>query len=143
MKIESVIFGELEINEDTIITFKGGIPGFSEEKYVIIEDEENKVFFWIQSIENPIVVLPLINARFFVEEYVPIINNPLFSETSEEDMAIYNIVKVTDNIEELTVNLKGPIVIDTKEKKGMQVVSDGDFSVKHQLFTGKSKKEAN
>ncbi|MCL2611569.1 MAG: flagellar assembly protein FliW [Defluviitaleaceae bacterium] len=139
MKIESVIFGELEINDETIITFKGGIPGFSEEKYVIIEDEENKVFFWLQAIDNPIVALPLINASFFVKGYSPSINAELFSETKEEDLVIYNIVTVPENIKEMTANLKGPIVIDTKARYGMQVVAEGDFQVKHKLFKEEGK----
>ena len=140
MKIESVIFGELEINIETIIKFRGGIPGFNEEDYVIIEDEGNNVFFWLQSIENPIVSLPLINAAFFVKDYKPILNSELFNETKEEDLAIYNIVKVSENIEEMTVNLKGPIVIDTKEKKGMQVISEGNYSSAYKLFEKKGEK---
>ena len=134
MKIKSVIFGELEIKEETIITFKGGIPGFPEEKYVIIEDEENKVFFWLQSIENPIVALPLINASFFIKDYNPIIKNQLFSETKKENLAIYNIVTIPENIKEMTTNLKGPIIIDTSTMFGMQVACEGDFEVKHKLF---------
>ena len=134
MKIDSAIFGEIEINKETIIKFRGGIPGFSEEDYVIIEDEGNNVFFWLQSVENPIVSLPLINAAFFVKDYKPIINSELFNETKEEDLAIYNIVKVSEDIKNMTVNLKGPIVIDTKEKKGMQVISEGNYKAAHKLF---------
>ena len=55
MKLHTKNFGLLEIEEEKIIAFPEGIPGFEEEKeFVIInnEDEENP-FCWLQSVNNP------------------------------------------------------------------------------------------
>lgn len=46
MNIKTTRFGEIEINDDKIIEFEQGIPGFDEEKqFVIIPYDEKKSIF--------------------------------------------------------------------------------------------------
>ena len=55
MQLKTVNFGEIEINEEDVIIFPEGIPGFEDsKKYVLIGNESNEaVFFWLQSVDAP------------------------------------------------------------------------------------------
>ena len=52
MQLETAHFGVIEFNEDDIIIFPEGIPGFEEtKKYILMGNETNEaVFFWLQSV---------------------------------------------------------------------------------------------
>ena len=53
MKLETKLFGEIEIDESRIITFTDGIIGFPDMKrFLLIHDEESDNHFisWLQSI---------------------------------------------------------------------------------------------
>ena len=56
MKVQTKIFGEIEIGDDKIITFPGGIIGFPEmTKFTLLFDEEKKPasIHWLQSLDEP------------------------------------------------------------------------------------------
>ncbi|MSS43319.1 flagellar assembly protein FliW [Anaerosalibacter bizertensis] len=145
MKLNTRNFGEIEIDESSIINFPNGIPGFEKEKrYIIINnpDKENP-FQWLQSVDNQDLAFVVINP-FFVKVDYDIVLPESAIETlkikDEEDVALYTIVVIPENIEEMTTNLSGPIVVNVKEKLGKQIVlDDSRYSTKHYIF----KKELN
>ena len=57
MKINTKIFGEIEISEDKIVTFRNGIIGFPElRRFALLHDEErgtNAGIRFLQSLEEP------------------------------------------------------------------------------------------
>ena len=57
MKIHTKVFGEIEIDEAKIITFKNGIIGFPElKKFALLHDEERGTgagIRFLQSLEEP------------------------------------------------------------------------------------------
>ena len=72
MKIRTTRFGELEIADNSVITFNKGIPGFEEsKKYVLIPaDEKGQTpFFFLQSIDREEVNFFLVDPFSFFEEY--------------------------------------------------------------------------
>ncbi|WP_154484004.1 flagellar assembly protein FliW [Anaerosalibacter bizertensis] len=145
VKLNTRNFGEIEIDESSIINFPNGIPGFEKEKrYIIINnpDKENP-FQWLQSVDNQDLAFVVINP-FFVKVDYDIVLPESAIETlkikDEEDVALYTIVVIPENIEEMTTNLSGPIVVNVKEKLGKQIVlDDSRYSTKHYIF----KKELN
>ena len=61
MKINTRVFGEVDIEESKILTFPGGIVGFPDmEKFTLIHDEEkgNKSIKWMQSLDEPAFAMP-------------------------------------------------------------------------------------
>ncbi len=54
----------------------------------------------------------------------------------EKDVAIYSIVVVPEDMEKMTTNLSGPIVINAEKKLGKQVILDDDrYTTKHYVFS--------
>ena len=58
---------------------------------------------------------------------------------NKEDVATFGILTVKDPFDQTTINLNGPIIINTKEKLGKQIVlNDGNYHTKHLLFPQKT-----
>ncbi len=70
MKINTRKFGELEIDEDKILTMPAGLPGFPGfEQFVLFEDKNAAPFCWFQSIESPSLSLVVMNPVVFKPDY--------------------------------------------------------------------------
>ena len=140
MKLHARSFGEIEINEEDILTFPDGIPGFEESKrYIIINnpDEENP-FDWLQSVDNGDLAFVIINPFFVKPDYDIIIPESALKKLKikdESDVSLYSIVVVPEKIEDMTVNLTGPIVINVRERLGKQIILDDNrYTTKHYIF---------
>ena len=140
MKLHTKNFGLLEIEEEKIIAFPEGIPGFEEEKeFVIInnEDEENP-FCWLQSVNNPDLAFVIINPFLIFSDYtidLPEAVQEKLKIEDEKDVAVYSIVVVPKDLKKMTVNLLGPIIINVRERLGKQVILDDPrYSTKHYIF---------
>jgi len=140
MKVVTKHFGELDIDEEKIIKFPEGLPGFEDEKEFIIinnEDEENP-FQWLQSVRNPNLAFVIINPFQIFPDYDIIIPKTVQEKLrieDEKDVAVYSIVVVPKDIKKMTVNLLGPLVINVKYKVGKQVIlDDSRYSTKHYIF---------
>ena len=140
MKLNTKNFGEIEIDKEKIILFPEGILGFEEEKQFIIinnEDEENP-FQWLQSVSNPDLAFVIINTFFVYPNYdivIPETAQNKLKIKDEKDIIIYSIVVVPEDMEKMTTNLLGPIIINIHEKIGKQIVLDDNrYSTKHYIF---------
>lgn len=140
MKLNTKNFGEIEIDKEKIILFPEGILGFEEEKQFIIinsEDEENP-FQWLQSVSNPDLAFVIINPFFVYPNYdivIPETAQNKLKIKDEKDIIIYSIVVVPEDMEKMTANLLGPIIINIHEKIGKQIVLDDNrYSTKHYIF---------
>jgi flagellar assembly factor FliW len=142
MKILTEQLGELEINEENIINFEHGLPGFlSLRSFVIINpdlDAKEGMFSYLQSVDKHDVCFVLMNAQQFISGYEPLVDEEVLTDLGDfedEDLLVYNIVNIPQNIKEMTVNLKAPVIISSSTKKGKQVVAlNEDYLVKHKVF---------
>lgn len=140
MKIETTNFGEIEIVEEKIIQFQEGLPAFEDEKeFVIIlnEDEENP-FHWLQSIKSPNLSFVILNPFEIFKDYDLLLPETAINKLKiekQEDIIIYTMVVVPDDMTKMTTNLLGPIVINTKGKLGKQVIlEETKYNTKHLIF---------
>jgi len=143
MKINTSQFGELEINEDDIINFQYGIPGFKGlTRYALLNQEDDEVFSYLQSVDNPEVSFILMHVTAVIPDYSPIVDKGYIEDLGafkDEDLLMYNIANIPDNIKEMTVNLRAPIIINPLTGKGKQVVANNEeYAVKHKLFDNSS-----
>ena len=143
MKINTEIFGEMEIDKEKIITFSEGLLAFEEEKeFVIINTDDKAQFSWLQSINTPELAFVIMNPFFAFPDYEIIIPKRIQKKLKieeEKDVAIYSIVVIPEDMEKMTTNLLGPIIINIKEKLGKQIILDDDrYTTKHFIFQQKS-----
>ncbi len=141
MKINTKHFGEVEIDEERIVVFEQGIFGFEESKRFVMlyEDEDTKNgLCWMQSVDDEGLSLPVINPMFWFPDYSPEVADEQIARIGalkEEDLNLFSVVVITDNLESMTTNLKAPIVVNIQTKKGMQViVANEEYEIKHNLY---------
>ncbi len=128
MKIKTRFFGEIEINENKLIFFEEGLPGFPQlKKFLFMTDEdENSPFCWLQSIEDLDIVFTLFDIYSIMEDYNPMVSSDIINcigEFKEGDILIYTIANIPEDIKKISVNLKAPIVININNNKAKQIIS--------------------
>lgn len=126
MKLSTTRFGEIEIQEDSILSFPFGIPGFPSLKRFVVIDYKDPIK-WLHSVEDPdiafIITVPFVlfpeysfTIKDDVEEFLGI------KEAS--DVVIFAILSVSDN--NLMANLKAPLVVNISNKKAVQILLEDD-----------------
>ncbi len=150
MKIKSKNFGEIEFPEEAILEFPEGIIGYPDYKrFIIIEDKKIEPFKYLQSVDNPDFALPVINPFLIRKDYLVVVLQEehqkigLKSLSQSEPWAALCVVVFNKDIKKSIVNLKAPILINTKEKKGIQVIIlTDDYDVEEPLFSSEVLKRA-
>ena len=144
MKANTRFFGEIEIEDDKIITIEKGMIGFPElKKFALIFNEEKgkeAKIMWLQSMEEEALAFPVMRPELVKEDYNPTVNDELFQtlgEMTPEDTYVLVTVTVPKDVKEASANLKAPIVINTATMKGCQIILEDDYQVKYKLNQNK------
>lgn len=140
MKVQTTRFGTLDIQDDQIVTLLEGMLGFSEAtRFALIEDDIGDPFRWMQSLEDPALAFVVVEPSRILPEYQFSVKKDKVKGLeikSVDDLLVYCIVTMAGNVLDVTVNLQGPIVINARNRTGIQMVlNDPQFSTRHPLFT--------
>ncbi|HOR84907.1 MAG TPA: flagellar assembly protein FliW [Bacillota bacterium] len=138
MKIKTKFCGEIECGEEDIISFEQGIPGFTHLcKFIIIPIQE-LIFSYMQSVEDEGICFIIIPPTFVDPKYdINISDETVKNLRAEkpEDLIVYAIVTLPDDISEMTANLRAPILINTKNNKAVQeVLEDERYNIRHKVL---------
>ncbi len=137
MIVDTSRFGQVEVNDERVITFAKGLLGFPRyTEFVLIQPSDDSYFFWLQSTQAPELAFVVTDPSLFVEDY----KVPIKSEQMEEigieqaeDAQVFVIVNKRGNL--LTGNLQGPLVVQTCKHIGEQLVlSDRRFDTRVPLM---------
>ena len=141
MEILTKAFGKITIDDEKIINLPKGIVGFPDlTEVALIHDEEKgtETIHWLQSIQEPGFAMPVMDPLLVCPEYNPEVDDELLShlgELNQEELLVLVTVTVPKDITKMTVNLKGPIVINAAERKATQVIVEGDqYQVKFPIY---------
>lgn len=142
MKVNTRLFGEIDIADDKIIEFPDGIIGFPDlTKFTLIydkdEDQKSRSLMYLQSMDEPQFAMPVVMPNDIFPDYNPTINDDLLEDIGDlTPTNTYVLVTITvpQNITKMTVNLKGPFVINTDTLKGVQLMVEDDVSVKEPVY---------
>ncbi|MGN1157632.1 MAG: flagellar assembly protein FliW [Agathobacter sp.] len=150
MKANTRMFGAIDIADDKIITMEKGMIGFPElTHFALIFDEEKKdkafKIMWLQSMDDGDIAFPVTDPICIKEDYAPSVNDEIIAPLGEmhaENTYLLVTVTVPKQIENFSVNLKAPIVINTDSNKGAQIITEDDYPVKYKIYDLlKAKKE--
>lgn len=136
MNIKTLRFGEIDLEQESIIFFIDGLLGFEDKKKWIIID--NGLLGWIQSIDDPDLAFVVANPFEFYEDYDFSVNNEdfdLLALDQKLDVVVLCIVSVPPKVENMTMNLLAPLVINSRKKVAKQVIlSNERYSVRHYVY---------
>lgn len=143
MKVNTRLFGEIEVDNDKIVRLDTGIVGFPDLKnFTLIYDNEKENgsktnIMWFQSLDEPQFAMPVLSPTTIRPDYNPHVEDELLAplgEITEENLFVLVTVKVPKNIEGMTINLKAPIIINTDTMKGGQIIVEDDEQVRFPIY---------
>jgi flagellar assembly factor FliW len=131
-------FGEVSIPDGKIITMPKPVLGFEHlKRYCIIERDDCEPFLWFQSIDDPGVAFMIVNPIVFCSDYRIEVNPRELDELKIGDVReveTYAIVTVPANPAEISINLQGPLIINTRNRLAKQLVLvNSSYRVRHLL----------
>lgn len=141
MQITTRVFGEITIDDEKIIHFPSGIIGFPDlQDFALIHDEEKgtDTIHWLQSLQEPAFAMPVMDPLLVRPDYNPEVDDELLKNIGElqpEELLVMVTVTVPKDIKQMTVNLKGPIVINAAQRLATQVIVEGEeYLVKFPIY---------
>ncbi|WP_042222451.1 flagellar assembly protein FliW [Oceanobacillus manasiensis] len=126
MKIPTKYLGEVEIDEQRLIHFASGIPGFIDEKhFILMELADNPAFQILQSVETKDVAFVVTSPHTVYPDYTIKLDDTIIESLqieSENDVLLFSIVTLKSPFQKSTLNLKSPLVINSRSKRGKQYI---------------------
>ena len=140
MKINTVRFGDIEIDENRIFEFVLPIIGFNElKKFIILDLNKDNFFKWLQSVEDPALAFPIVSVFSMDVDYsIDLPDNVVESLKIKdvESLLVMNVASIPQNNPQgTTINLLAPIVFNVEELLAGQVILSGSgYDISFPLF---------
>lgn len=138
IKITTRDFGEVEIDDSTVINIPGGILGFEKfTKYTLLSPLGEDTFpMWLQSVESPQPCFVVYDPMHIYPDYNFEITDEEQAQLKISEDAPYRVLTVAivpDDYKKTTINLRCPLVINTKENIAAQVILE-DYDFKYPVY---------
>lgn len=136
MIIETLSWGKLEVDEEQLYHFSKGLPGFDEETDFALIAMAETPFWYLQSLRDKGLSFLLGDPFAFYPSY----EFELPDDEAEEleiksDLIIRCIITLKEQVEQSTINLLAPIVLNPVERLGKQIVLHrAPYHTKHSLL---------
>jgi len=142
MIIATEHLGNIEYSENDILTFVHGIPGFEEEKqFILIPAEDIEFpFSYLQSVKSADLAFIVTDPFLFVENYDFELSSSdatalnVKNDGDLADISVLTIVTIPNDVDQTTINIMAPIVINHAAKVGRQVLLSEYSDTKFPLF---------
>ena len=144
IQVKTRDFGMLEMPLETIYKFPQGLYGFDSEKEFVLFSKpiDDISFLYLQSTEDQALCFFVFEPWDLFPDFNPLISREeleAMEVTSSEDLIFLSIAAIPSSVKDMTINLKSPIVINTKLQKGMQIIlQNADYEVRFHPFTASS-----
>ena len=139
MIIKSTRFGDIDVVDDGVLQFPHGVPGFTEEKvFVFLPYQPDSPFAFLQSLNDPDLTFVIVEPFTFFADYNFDIDSGITDELGichENPPRIFNVVRVPEKIDEMTVNLLAPIIVNWEKRIAIQyVLEKTSYPVRQRIF---------
>ena len=139
MKFETPRFGTIEVGEDKLLHFEHGLPGFPDcERFIVMDHDRETPLKWLQSVDQPEIAFLIVEPEQVLRSYEVEVPDPVLRVLGWEDggdpsdVAVFVILNVTD--EELTANLRAPVVVNLAKRRAFQLILDSpDIALRHPI----------
>ena len=144
-KINTVRFGELEIDEEKIVRCEEGLPAFEDEhEFLILPYESDSPYTFLQSAKTPELAFLLAIPFVFFPDYEFQLDDDVAKKLDiqgADDILLYVLLTIPGGrIADMTANLMAPLVINKRTFQGKQVVLEkSKYTTKHRLFKEEKK----
>ena len=139
MLIHTKDYDFVTVNDEDIIDFPEGVYAFeNSKKFVVLNTNSKAGIMQLQCAQEQTPRFIILDPFIFLEDYAPIVPADAMKKlkaASIDDVSIFVIAVIPENISAATVNLKSPVIINFKERLGMQVMlENADYPLRFRLF---------
>jgi len=139
MKIQSTRFGELEVAAEHILKFEQGIPGFpGETEFAFLPYGSDSPFAFLQSTTDADLAFLIVEPFSFLPEYTFELTDEWSDQigvSTDNPPQVFNIVSIKESLNQSTVNLLAPVVVNWRDRKAKQIILEKvEYTTKHLLF---------
>jgi flagellar assembly factor FliW len=133
-------FGELEVPADSVIEFPSGVIGFPHAtRYVMLEHKAP--FSWLHAIDDVNLAFVVVDGFEFGQQFdvKPPIGDKDTDFKEDDEYAILIIVTVRPDPRMTTANLKAPLFVNMRNRRGVQIIFDDPrYSTRFPLWSEES-----
>lgn len=125
IKLNTSRFGTLEVKEEKVIHFQSGLVGLPNLNRFILIDHKDTALKWLQAIDDPDIAFIVVSPTLIAAEYSLDLDKSVkqyIQLENEDDLAVLVTMRV--NGDDVIANFQGPLVINSRAMKGVQVVLD-------------------
>ncbi len=131
MRICNTKLGDVEFDNDRVITFAEGLPGFADaRRFVLLDVRPGSSYKWLLSLDRPELALVVADPFAFFPGYeAPLDDRELAALLYAENdvLAVLAVATIRGRRkEDTTFNLRAPIVVNMRTLAGRQVILKAD-----------------
>ena len=149
MDVNTRIFGQITISDEKIIDFPGGIVGFPDlTKFALVHDSEKtdgSSLSFLLSLDEPAFAMPVMDPHIVKPDYNPMVDDELLKEIgelNEENLLVLVSVNVPIDLNNISVNLQAPFVVNADTRKAVQVIVENEeYTTKFLIYDIIKKKD--
>ncbi|MFC5528962.1 flagellar assembly protein FliW [Cohnella yongneupensis] len=139
MNVHTKRFGEMDIQDQEVIRFEQGIPGFENlKRFALVEIQDHAPFSYLQCIDESEISFIVTNPFEFFPDFECELPDPVveaLNVSSSDQVVVRVIVSINGELEAATVNLVAPVIINHVSGLGKQVVlAKTSYTTRHALF---------
>jgi flagellar assembly factor FliW len=133
----STRFGEFTVPVESVIEIPSGIIGFPHaSRFVMLEHKHP--FSWLHSIDDPNLAFVVVDGFEFGQQFdvKPPVGDKDTDLRADDEFAILVVVTVRPDPRLTTANLKAPVFVNMRNRKGVQIiVDDARYSTRFPLWS--------
>lgn len=127
MTLETRHFGTIEVEDQDVVVFPEGLPGFDGSKRFTLlgKGDLDTSIFWLQSVDEPEIALVVVDPFAIYEDY--------YVDVDDEEVAVLQIqdqqhiltlcvMVIPEDVKQSRVNLRAPILINLQTSLGKQIL---------------------
>ena len=134
MHVQTTRFGSIDVDDNELVTFEDGLPGFPGTRHMTLigagelpgaaSGDGHHTLFWLQDTSEPDLAFLTIVPWTVYPDYDIEVDSATLDGADADDVSILTIVTVRreDGGVRLTSNLLAPIAIDVRRRIGHQLI---------------------
>ncbi|MEA2321099.1 MAG: flagellar assembly factor FliW [Solirubrobacteraceae bacterium] len=125
--LKSTRFGDVEVADEDVLEFPSGLIGLAGTRYALLPHSPDGTFYWLQSMEDPDLALPVTDPWRFFADYEVALSDSETERIGVSDPAQARVlvtVRAGGAPEDFTANLRAPIVM--ARGRAFQVINEAD-----------------
>lgn len=132
IRITTGRFGDIEVDERTLLMMPSGIIGFPHAtRYVILDHDRPAPFKWLQAVDDPDLAFVIMDPGDLPCDY-PILLQPQdvadLNLQAPSEAAVFVIVTIRGpDPRGITANLRGPVVVNERTRFAKQLILSDDL----------------